>query len=130
VLDRETDMKILLADDDRDLLNVAGALLRSYGYKTVMALDATQVLPSAQREKPDLILLDIAMPGGKGTELLVRLKRSSLTAGIPVIVVSGSQDPKMPSLVAELGAEGFIPKPWLPESFVQDIWRLTPQLSW
>jgi len=109
---------------------MAGAVLRGCGHKTVMAMDASQVLPSAQREKPDLILLDVNMPGGKGTDLLMRLKRSSLTSGIPVIVVSGTRDAQIPSLVAELGAEGFVPKPWVPESFVQDLQRLAPHLTW
>lgn len=123
-------MKILLVDDDQELSLLASTVLRQGGHKTLMAVDASQVLPSAQREKPDLILLDVNMPGGNGTQLLVRLKRSTLTSGIPVIVVSGAQDAKLPSQVVGLGAEGFLPKPWTPETLVENLKRLAPHLAW
>ena len=123
-------MKILMADDDMSLLKMAGAIFRGSGHSTVQALDASQVLPTAQREKPDVILLDINMPGGKGTDLLVRLKRSSLTAGIPVIVISGTTDTDARSFVEQEGAEGFIQKPWNPETFVEDLRKISPFLSW
>ncbi len=123
-------MKIMMVDDDLNLLQVAGVILRGLGHKTVQALDASQVLSTAQREKPDLILLDINMPGGKGTDLLVKLKRSSLTSGIPVIVISGTQDAGTRSLVTQGGADGFIPKPWSPETFAEDLRKITPFLPW
>jgi len=123
-------MKIMMADDDLSLLQMAGIILRALGHKTVQALDASQVLSTAQRERPDLILLDINMPGGKGTDLLVRLKRSSLTSGIPVIVISGTQDAGAAAFVAQQGAQGFIPKPWKPENFAEELRKLTPFLPW
>ncbi len=123
-------MKIMMAEDDLSLLQLAGAILRELGHKTVQALDASQVLSTAQREKPDLILLDINMPGGKGTDLLVRLKRSSLTAGIPVIVIISTQDVGTRSLVAQEGAQGFLPKPWNPETFAEDLRKMAPFLPW
>lgn len=123
-------MKILMVDDDIKLLSVADAILQALGHRTTHSVDASQVLPSAQREKPDLILLDINMPGGNGTDLLMRLKRSSLTSGIPVIVISGSQEPGIRDRVAKLGAGGFIAKPWMVETFAQELKRLTPYLPW
>lgn len=123
-------MKIMMADDDLSLLQMAGVILEGAGHKTVRAFDASQVLSMAQREKPDLILLDINMPGGRGTDLLVKLKRSSLTSGIPVIVISGTQDENTRSVVAQGGAQGFIPKPWKPETFAKDLQEMAPFLSW
>lgn len=123
-------MKILIAEDDKDLSRLAETILRASGHVVVKAFEASQILPSAQREKPDLILLDINMPGGKGSDILVRLKRSSLTSSIQVIVVSAVTDPQVRMFVMKEGAEGFLPKPWNPESFVQDLQKLAPHLPW
>ena len=123
-------MKILIVDDDRDLLRLAEAILRAGGHAVVKAVDASQVLPSAQREKPDLILLDINMPGGSGSDLLAKLKRSSLTSNIQVIVVSGETDARVRQHVKQAGAEGFLAKPWVAETFIQDLQALSPHLPW
>ena len=123
-------MKILVVEDDLNLQRLTDALLREAGHKTVRALDATQVLSAARNEKPDLILLDIGMPGGTGTDILGRLKRNSLTSAIPVIVVTGSSDPTLRTSVEQHGANGLIQKPWLPETFVQELRNLAPHLAW
>jgi DNA-binding response OmpR family regulator len=123
-------MKILIAEDDRDLARLAETILRASGHAVIKAADASQIQPSAQREKPDLILLDINMPGGKGNDILVKLKRSSLTSSIQVIVISGEAGPQIRALVMQEGAEGFLPKPWIPETFIQDLQKLAPSLPW
>ncbi len=123
-------MKIMIAEDDRNLLQLFSTLLRTQGHQTVQALDASQVLSTAMRETPDLILLDITMPGGKGTDLLVRLKRSSLTAGIPVIVISSTQDQETRTFVQDQGGEGFIAKPVKKDSFIQQLKSVAPHLPW
>lgn len=123
-------MKVLIAEDDRNLQQLSAVILRALGHMIVQAFDASQVLSTAQREKPDLILLDISMPGGKGTDLLVKLKRSSLTSGIPVIVVSATQDEATRLFVGQEGAQGFIAKPWKPETFAGDLRQAAPFLPW
>ena len=123
-------MKILIAEDDRDLSRLAETILRASGHVVIKAVDASQILPSAQREKPDLILLDINMPGGKGSDILVKLKRSSLTSNIQVIVVSSETNPQLHEFVVKEGAEGFLQKPWMPENFVQELKKLSPNLPW
>jgi len=119
-----------MAEDDLQLLQAATVVLRALGHSIVHAVDASQVQSTALREKPDLILLDLNMPGGKGTDLLVRLQRNSMTSGIPVVVISGTQDPAILSFIAEGGAQGFIPKPWKPETLAQELRQLTPYLPW
>ncbi|MDP1678605.1 MAG: response regulator [Candidatus Nitrotoga sp.] len=66
-------MKILIVEDDMDLSRLAEPILLDCGHEVIKAVDASQVLPSARREKPDFILLDINMPGGKGSDILVKL---------------------------------------------------------
>ena len=123
-------MKILIAEDDKELLRLSETLLRAAGHAVIKAVDASQILASAQREKPDLILLDINLPGGTGSDILVKLKRSSLTSHMHVIVVSGVSDPHMHALLAKEGAEGFLSKPWDPGNFIQDLQKLSPHLPW
>jgi len=105
-------MKILVADDDRVFMHLAAEVLRNRGHQVIPVFDAMQVLMLAMRPPPpDLILLDIHMPGGTGIEALKRLKSAHRTALIPVVVVSGGTDPALPDTVKGLGAAAFLKKP-------------------
>ena len=109
--------KVLIADDDRVLNHLLASRMRARGCEVVTAFDAMQAMMSAMRTAPDVIVLDIHMPGGTGIEALKKLKASSKTALIPVIVLSGSMDPSAAAaLVAELGAADFIAKPADPDA--------------
>src|SRR4051812_42868660 len=99
-------MKVLLADDDRVLTTLLSARLRARGVDVVIAHDAMQALMTAMRPPhPDAIVLDIQMPGGTGLEALRKLKSSSKTSSIPILVLSGSGTNDMPDQVKALGAE-------------------------
>jgi DNA-binding response OmpR family regulator len=100
-------MKILLADDDRVLTALLTSRLRTRGVETIVAHDAMQVLMTAMRSSPDAIVLDIQMPGGTGIEALRKLKASSKTSSIPVLILSGSGDDGTPDQVKALGADAF-----------------------
>jgi two-component system cell cycle response regulator len=103
--------KILIADDDRMFVELLWARLEADGFEVEVAYDSVQALNLAMRLRPAVILLDILMPGGSGLETLKRLKRSSLTHGIPVIVTSALKDPALAATVNALGAVDFLPKP-------------------
>jgi CheY-like chemotaxis protein len=110
-------MKLLLADDDRILTQVLSMGLRGKGVEVVVAHDAMQAFMSALRTQPDIIVLDMQMPGGTGLDALRKLKSSAKTSGIPVVVLSGSVDPAAASkMVKELGASEFLMKPIEPEA--------------
>ncbi len=104
-------MRVLVADDDEVLTFLFRSALQGRGWEVDVAMDAMQALMFAVRTPPDAIVLDINMPGGNGTAALKRLKSSSRTSGIPVVVVSGTLDPAMPETVRALGAEEFMQKP-------------------
>lgn len=115
-------MRILVADDDRVLSLMLCGVLRQAGHQPMPAFDAMQAVMFAMRTPaPDLILLDIGMPGGTGVEALKKLQVSSKTAHIPVIVVSGSTDPTMPDQVTALGAARFLAKPVDPELLLSTV---------
>jgi DNA-binding response OmpR family regulator len=104
-------MKLLIADDDRALSLLLSTRLRAKGWTVDVAHDAMQALMFAMRSSPDAIMLDIAMPGGTGIDALTKLKRSAKTSQIPVVVLSGSIEPKDEPNVLALGAAAFMRKP-------------------
>jgi DNA-binding response OmpR family regulator len=103
--------KILVADDSRFQVALLTAALEQRGFEVVVALDAMQAGMVALRTSPDAIVLDINMPGGSGIEVLKRLKRSTKTQRIPVVVVSGSDDLDVRQIAMELGVADFLTKP-------------------
>lgn len=102
---------ILVADDDRIWAELLATTLMRKGFDVVMAFDAMQATMSAVKRLPDLIVLDVQMPGGTGVDALKRLKMSTKTAMIPVLVVSGSADPAVAQAMSQLGVLRFIAKP-------------------
>ncbi len=102
---------VLLADDDKIQTLMLSSVLRAKGYRVDSAFDATQTFTSAIRTKPDVIVLDIQMPGGTGMLVLERLKASTKTSHIPVIVLSGSTDPDAEASVKQRGADVYLSKP-------------------
>jgi CheY-like chemotaxis protein len=115
----------LIADDDRVLSHLLCSRLRARGCEVVPAFDAMQAFMFALRApQPDVIVLDVNMPAGTGVETLKKLKGSTKTALIPVIVLSGSTDPRLPDMVRELGAAEFLAKPMEPEALFATLSQL------
>ena len=103
--------RILIADDSRFQVELLSKALRESGFEVTSALDALQAWMLALRILPDAIVLDINMPAGSGLEVLRRLKTSSKTQSIPVIVVSGNTEPSTEPMARHLGAAEFLRKP-------------------
>jgi len=103
--------KILIIEDDQDLQRGLNIRLRASEYDTAFASDAVMALSIAKKEAPDLILLDLGLPGGDGFLVLERMKNIASLACTPVIVVS-ARDPKANEKRAlDAGAEAFFQKP-------------------
>ncbi len=85
--------KILVVDDDPDLVRALRLRLRANNYEVTTASDGYAAIASAQRERPALIILDLGLPVGDGFVVLDRLQNSDTLAGIPVIVLS-ARDPQ------------------------------------
>jgi CheY-like chemotaxis protein len=83
---------VLLADDDADCLKILAMRCRSLGLRVLTASDGEDVLASAERESPDLVILDIGMPGDDGLQVAERLRRLKDKRALPVIVCSGHSD--------------------------------------
>ncbi|MHB1069302.1 MAG: response regulator [Gemmatimonadaceae bacterium] len=102
---------VLLADDDKVQTMMLSTQLRAKGYSVAAAYDATYTFMVAMKSPPDVVVLDIQMPGGTGRAVLERLKGSSRTMQIPVVVLSGIHDPTGVHEVMALGAFEYLHKP-------------------
>jgi CheY-like chemotaxis protein len=81
--------KILIVDDEPDIVEYLCAVLEDNGYRTAGVTEAKEALEAVSREQPDLILMDILMPGESGLHLYREIRRNPETADIPVLIISG-----------------------------------------
>ena len=101
--------KILVVEDDRTLIDVLEYNLRKEGYQVLRALDGVTGLDTARREKPDLVLLDVMLPGMDGYEVC-RILRRETTSPIIMLTAKGDESDKVVGL--ELGADDYVTKPF------------------
>lgn len=115
---------VLLADDELFMLRLLEATFRKGGYRVIQARDGAEALAKASAEKPDLIVMDVMMPGLDGLSALNQLRQSEATAKIPVIVLS-SKGHALTKVEAELaGASLFLTKPFSPNQLLTEVQRL------
>lgn len=109
--DQAGEKKVVLVVDDEPMnITLLAGILKST-YKVKMAKDGERALKLAQADPPDLILLDVMMPGLDGYEVCRRLKSMESTRGVPVIFVTGMTDPQERARALDLGAEDCLCKP-------------------
>jgi DNA-binding response OmpR family regulator len=102
--------KILVIDDNPYVVDILGTYLQQEGYGILGALTSDEGLKLAILSKPDLVLLDIALPGTNGIEVLKRIR--SINPTTRVIMVTGNSDPVLAREALELGALAYIDKPF------------------
>jgi len=103
--------KILIVEDDPDVLQGIQLRLRAHHFDTFAAADAISCMTEARRNEPDLIILDLGLPGGDGFVLMERFKNVPTLAGVPVIVVSGRDIRDNQRRIFQSGAKAFLQKP-------------------
>lgn len=102
---------IIVADDDRVIVTLVADALRKAGFHVFPAFDSMQAMLGARQHNPKLIILDVGMPGGSGMDVLKKLKSMNKLSQIPIIVLTGSTDPKVQVQALSEGAEDFLTKP-------------------
>jgi DNA-binding response OmpR family regulator len=103
--------KILIVDDDPDLRLGLSVRLRANHYDTVFAADAITAIAEARKGKPDLILLDLGLPGGDGFTVMERLSSNLHLASIPVVIVSARDREAYGERALQAGARALFSKP-------------------
>jgi two-component system, cell cycle response regulator DivK len=115
---------LLIVDDYADALDVWEVYLRAAGFRVLTAIDGPSAFDEAVREKPDVIVMDLELPGKSGFEVARELKARQDTRGIPLIAATGYSHVKQLDLARESGFDTVIVKPCDPQSLVAEIRRL------
>jgi DNA-binding response OmpR family regulator len=103
--------KILIVDDDANLRRALKIRLRANHYDTVQASDGYSAIAVAQKEQPNLIILDLGLPAGDGFVVLERLRDSDTLSSIPVIVLTARDPQSNKQQTLQAGATAFFQKP-------------------
>lgn len=104
--------RIYVVEDERDILELVLHHLKKEGFGTASATDGFEALKAITRTPPDLVLLDLMLPGMDGLEICRRLKKDPQTAGVPVLMVTAKDDESDVVAGLELGADDYIVKPF------------------
>ncbi len=104
--------KILIIEDEKDIIKMLEYNLKKEGFRVVDARDGEDALDLASREHPDLILLDLMLPGMDGLEVCRALKKESKTGSIPVIMLTAKSQESDKVVGLELGADDYVIKPF------------------
>jgi two-component system cell cycle response regulator DivK len=112
---------ILIVEDNDKNLKLARDILRVKGYRTIEAESAEAGLPLVAEQKPDLVLMDIHLPGMNGIEALKRIRAASETSAIPVLAFTASVMPQDRREIMSAGFDGFVSKPINLKEFVASI---------
>ena len=119
--------KVMLVDDEDDIRTIGNlSLSRVGGWQTVLASSGAEALEKAALEKPDLILLDVMMPGMDGPTTFGKLRAQEATARTPIIFMTAKIQKQEVARYLELGALGVIGKPFDPMTLPQEIRKLVP----
>jgi DNA-binding response OmpR family regulator len=110
--------KILLVDDEPEILEICRDYLKASNYDVVTARDGVQGLLSARREKPDLIVLDLMMPEMDGLDVCRAIRRES---NVPIIMLTARIDEADKLIGLELGADDYLTKPFSPRELVARV---------
>lgn len=115
------EFRVLVVDDDPDMAAYLALLLTREGMTAETAADGTQALARVQRTSPDLVLLDVMMPGLNGFDLCRRLKNEEATALVPVVLVTALEDAESRVRGIEAGADDFLSKPVRREELIARV---------
>jgi len=118
-----TKKKILIVEDEENLLRLESILLGSRGYEVKGAIDGPSALESVASTKPDLVLLDIMLPGIDGYEVCRQIKANEATRHIPVVMLSAKKSKEDLVKGEQAGADWYITKPFKSAMVIETIQR-------
>lgn len=111
-------MKVLIVDDNKQIISILEAYAQKEGYQTVIAVDGQEALDVFQRERPDIILLDVMMPKIDGFEVCRVIRK---TSNVPIIMITARGEDFEKIMGLEIGADDYIVKPFSPGEIMARI---------
>lgn len=117
-------LKILVCDDERNIVRMIQVNLEKQGYQVVTAYDGKEGLEKVRSEKPDLLVLDVMMPYMDGFEVLKALRREPATESLPVIMLTAKAQDKDVFEGYHYGADMYLTKPFSPRELISFIKRI------
>lgn len=113
--------KILVVDDERDIIELVSYNLEKEGFKVIAASDGEKALELVSSEEPEIIILDLMLPGIDGLDVCRELKRNDQTTSIPIIMLTAKGEESDIVIGLELGADDYITKPFSPRILVARV---------
>ncbi|PIY83553.1 MAG: DNA-binding response regulator [Candidatus Omnitrophica bacterium CG_4_10_14_0_2_um_filter_44_9] len=113
--------KILIVEDEKDIVKMLNYNLKKEGFRTLSANDGEDALSLANRECPGLVILDLMLPGMDGLEVCKALKKESKTASIPIIMLTAKSQESDKVIGLELGADDYVTKPFSPRELIARV---------
>lgn len=117
----ENKKKVLIIDDEKDMVKVLEGRLNGIGYETIVATDGQEGLEKARLEIPALILLDLMLPKMDGYKVCRMLKFDKKFKKIPIIIITARSQTADKKLGQEVGADAYITKPFKPNQLIEKI---------
>ena len=119
--------KVLLVDDDPLMHRLYQPHIERAGYEMLGLLDGSEASQTASRELPQVVVMDMVLPGTDGMAAIMDIKKNVTIKSIPVIAISANPDyHRFRQLLTRLGADSFLSKPFSPVQLVSEIRRLDP----
>lgn len=112
---------VLVADDDRDIRDLVAFKLSSVGHEVVAVADGPAALSSASERPPDIVILDVSMPGMSGFDVCRALRQNQATAAVPVLLLTAKAQEADIQTGFGAGADDYIVKPFSPRELVSRV---------
>jgi len=113
--------RILVVDDDKEVVRLMRAYLEQAGFEVLVAYDGETAVHNLRREKPDLVLLDLMLPGMDGWEITRLMRSDANLAAIPIIMLTARVDDTDKIVGLEMGADDYVTKPYNPREVVARV---------
>ena len=112
---------IMVVEDDASISRSLQIRLDMHGFRVCQAYDAVLAMDVAKKNRPDVVILDVSIPGGNGFDVAKRLREEPETRDVPVIFLTASLRPDLPQRAAALGAAAFLTKPFDSSELLSEI---------
>ena len=121
--------RILLVDDEKDLLELVKVRLEANGFDVMTARDGLEALEKARGEKPDLVILDVMLPKLNGYEVCTLLKQDPRYQNIPIVLFTAKTQEEDEKTGVGCGANAYVRKPFQPQELLEKIRSLLPVVN-